>query len=400
MHRPTIDHNRRRLLRGLLAAPGVSLFTALPGLTLAASPANDDKRFILVILRGAMDGLAAVAPYGDPALANLRGALLVPSEQLLKLDSFFGLHPAFTNLHDMYEQKELLVCHAVASPYRERSHFDGQNVLESGLGKPDESASGWLNRCIPLLGDQEAGAAIAIGQSIPEVLLGDNAAASWSPPRFPALNEGTLDRLLQLYGNDTFLEERLTQALQTNAKAGAKPAETEAAKQEFDALIDATANFLKQDKGPTMAVLEHSSGWDTHANQGGSEGALPNRFKQLDASLARLKQKLGERWQHTVVAVATEFGRTAAVNGTKGTDHGTAGVALLLGGAVKGGRIQGEWPGLAPGMLYQERDLAPTTDLRALFKTVLRDHLGVEMERIEQEVFPGSGKAGYVKGIV
>lgn len=396
-----INPTRRQLLRGLLATSGAALVTNLPGLAFSATPSTDGKRFILVILRGAMDGLAAVAPYGDPALAALRRPLLTPENQLLKLDSFFGLHPAFTSLHTLYQQSELLVCHAVASPYRKRSHFDAQNVLENGFTLPDETASGWLNRCLPLLPSSNGASspAIAVGQSVPEVLLGNDNVASWSPPRFPSPNENTLTRLQQLYSNDPFLGERLDQALAANGLIGDTMGNQKTKMQDFNVLVDAAATFLSQDQGPAIAVLE-SDGWDTHANQGGKEGQLASKFAQLDTGLGRLKKGLGEHWRNTVVAVVTEFGRTAAVNGTQGTDHGTAGVALLLGGAVQGGKMHTDWPGLANGNLYQQRDLAPTTDLRAIFKTVLRDHLGLDGKQIEDSVFPESSKAGYIQGLV
>ncbi|MDP6536970.1 MAG: DUF1501 domain-containing protein [Gammaproteobacteria bacterium] len=399
----SIDLQRRRLVSSLAVAPVLGLFSSLPGLSFAAVDGGE-KRFVLVILRGAMDGLAAVAPYGDSELAALRGSLLTPDSELLKLDSFFGLHPAFENLHEMYQSSQAVICHAVASPYRERSHFDGQNVLEIGLEQADQSESGWLNRCVPLLGkageNNGSSPAMAIGQAVPDVLQGESEVASWAPAIMPEPSVSTMQRLQQLYAQDAFLGVRLEQALMANQLAGRNEMMANRRQgQSFGVLVDAAAAFLADASGPSIAVLE-SNGWDTHANQGASQGQLVGKFRELDRGLARLKSGLEETWNNTAVLVVTEFGRTVAVNGTQGTDHGTAGVALLLGGSVKGGSIHGQWPGLASANLYQGRDLAPTTDMRSLFKTVLRDHLQLPQANIESELFPDSADAAFIANLV
>jgi uncharacterized protein (DUF1501 family) len=398
-----INLTRRRLVSAFAAAPAVGLFSSLPGLSFAATDLGE-KRFVLVILRGAMDGLAAVVPYGDSDLTELRDSLLTPESELHKLDSFFGLHPALENLHGMYQASEAVVCHAVASPYRERSHFDGQNVLEIGLDQPDQSESGWLNRCVPLLGRTgESGnnsLAMAIGQAVPDVLQGEAEVASWAPAVMPEPSESTMERLRTLYAEDAFLGARLEQALMANKMVEQNGMTASRRRgQNISVLADAAASFMAAASGPSIAVLENN-GWDTHANQGTSQGQLAGKFRELDRSLAQLKAGLGDTWNNTVVAVVTEFGRTAAVNGTQGTDHGTGGVAFLLGGAVNGGRIHGQWPGLAAGNLYQGRDLLPTTDMRSLFKTVLRDHLQISQDSIESELFPNSGVAGYLDNLI
>jgi uncharacterized protein (DUF1501 family) len=391
------NQSRRKLIQAFAAA---SLLSAVPGLSLAGTAAATDKRFVLIILRGAMDGLAAVPPYADADLTTLRASLLSPGGDLQKLDSFFALHPALTNLYGLYQQSQLLVCHAIASPYRERSHFDGQNVLEIGTDTPDLSASGWLNRCIPLINSAGNSATMAIGQSVPAVLQGKAAVASWAPAVLPSPTENTMERLQKLYAEDGFLGAKLEQALMAQQLvAGNDMTGARGPNQNFNVLVDAAARFLVQDNGPSVAVLE-SNGWDTHANQGASQGQLARKFSELDAGLARLQSGLGATWDRTVVAVVTEFGRTATVNGTQGTDHGTAGVAFVLGGAVRGGRVMTEWPGLASGNLYQQRDLQPTMDLRSLFKGILRDHLAVDAGLIESSVFPDSGNAHFLNGFI
>jgi len=400
-----VNWQRRQLIKCLTAAPVASCISVLPGLSFVANVDAHENRFVLIILRGAMDGLAAVSPYGDSALKGLRASIMSPENELLKLDSFFGLHPAFSNLHSMYQNSELAICHAVASPYRQRSHFDGQNVLEIGMEGPDQSESGWLNRCVPYIGTPgnrttQASPAMAIGQSVPAVLLGDSEVGSWAPAILPVPSDSTIARLQQLYGEDEFLGAKLQQALLANDMVGDNSMSRSGGRaQNFNIMIDATIKFMSQDQGPAIAVME-SSGWDTHANQGASQGQLARKFTELDSGLAELKKGLGPVWNKTVVAVVTEFGRTAAVNGTQGTDHGTAGVAFLLGGAVKGGKLAGQWPGLASGNLFQGRDLAPTTDMRSLFKTVLRDHMGTTGSVIETSIFPDSTAAGYLSGLV
>ena len=400
-----VNYKRRQLLKSLVAIPLVSSLSTIPSLSFAAYAASGDKRFILVILRGAMDGLAAVAPYGDPALTGLRGSLLPAENELHKLDSFFGLHPAFSNLFNLYQESELAICHAVASPYRQRSHFDGQNVLEIGLDGPDQAESGWLNRCVPLIGQNNrkntrASPAMAIGPAVPAVLLGDAEVGSWAPAILPVPSDSTMARLQRLYSEDEFLGAKLEQALLARDMVGENSMNrSRRPGQNFNVMIDATAKFMSQEHGPAIAVME-SSGWDTHANQGATQGQLARKFTELDEGLARLKRGLGTSWNNTVVVVVTEFGRTAAVNGTQGTDHGTAGVAFLLGGSVNGGKVLGQWPGLASGNLFQGRDLRPTTDMRSLFKTVLRDHLGTEMNKIDSIVFPASSAAAYLDGLV
>jgi uncharacterized protein (DUF1501 family) len=216
----------------------------------------------------------------------------------------------------------------------------------------------------------------------------------------PEPSDSTMQRLQRLYAEDAFLGTRLEQALMANQMVE-KNGMTANRRQgrNFSVLVDAAASFMADVSGPSIAVLE-SNGWDTHANQGASQGQLANKFRELDSGLARLKSGLGDIWNNTVVAVVTEFGRTASANGTQGTDHGTGGVAFLLGGKVRGGRIHGQWPGLAQGNLYQGRDLMPTTDMRSLFKTVLRDHLQISQHSIESDLFPQSSGADYIHNLM
>jgi uncharacterized protein (DUF1501 family) len=392
--------------RELLKLAGIGAFAAgFPGLMLAKG--QTDARLVLFILRGAMDGMAMLAPYGDGNYAGLRRelALAAPGEEggLLKVDGLFGVHPALKHTHALYQNKQALFVHAVASPYRERSHFEGQDKLENGSTEGNILRDGWLNRALePLAGSQGRESAIAISQNTPLVLRGSNPVTSWAPSRMPDASEETIRRIESLYANDEFFATRLQQAIHSREIAsGMSDSRQNRGKQakQLKALMQATARFLSADNGPRIAVLE-SGGWDTHARQGASSGSLANKFAILDQGIAALQQELGGVWSDTVVMVVTEFGRTAKVNGTRGTDHGTATAALLAGGAVNGGRIVADWPGLSAANLYEGRDLYPTTDIRSVFKGVLAQHLGLQEAFLDKRVFPGSEPAPMIENLV
>jgi uncharacterized protein (DUF1501 family) len=401
---------RRRFLRNAALIAGGTLLSRLS----FAQPDTRKSRFVLVILRGALDGLAAVPPLGDHDYAPLRGefALHPPGESggALPLNGLFGLHPALGFLHECYAARELIVLHACASPYRERSHFDGQDVLENGTPRPHALQTGWLNRALaalPAPGGHEAG--VALGQNLPLVMRGPAAVTSWSPSKLVPPDEDTLARITDLYAGDPLLAHRLADALAADAIAadaegtdtmtGAPPAAGARGKARYAEVVRAAGGFLRREDGPKVAVFD-TSGWDTHANEGGAQGQLAGRLAELDAGLAALRQELGPAWRDTAVLLLTEFGRTAAVNGTRGTDHGTATAVFLLGGAVAGGRVIADWPGLSPRSLYQGRDLAPTLDVRSVLKGVLAEQLAVSAHVLEQEVFPDSAAARPLRGLM
>jgi len=408
---------RREFLRlGALTAGGALITSRL---TFASAGAARRGRFVLVILRGALDGLAAVPPYGDRDYGRLRGefALRAPGEPkgALPLDGFFGLHSALGFLGECYGARELIVFHAVASPYRERSHFDGQDVLENGTTLAHASQSGWLNRALAQMpGARAREAGVALGQNVPLVMRGPAEVASWSPSRLAGLDDDTLARITDLYARDPLLSVRLADALMADSMVAASapamapdaagmaaPAEAQPNRPpaQYAEIVRAAAGFLRQENGPQVAVFD-TTGWDTHANEGGAEGQLAGRLGALDKGLATLKEQLGPTWRDTAVLLVTEFGRTAAINGTRGTDHGTATMALLLGGAVAGGRVIADWPGLSGRALYQGRDLMPTLDLRCVLKGVLQEHLGVAARPLDAAVFPDSERARPLRGLM
>ncbi len=393
--------SRRALLRmtGACCLAGAGLMA--PHVLLAAAPMSE--RFVTVILRGAMDGLGAVAPYADPDYREVRGGLALAEPGaaggLLDLDGRFGLHPSLATLHGWFASQQLLIVHAVATPYRERSHFDGQDLLENGTTAPHERRDGWLNRALGLMGADGKRIGLAVGQSVPLTLRGPTPVASWAPELLPDPDEDFLARLQTLYAADTQLGPVFHEAMVTRGMIDgvlgddlAGMARREA--QEISTMAREAGRLLAAPEGARVAVME-LNGWDTHVGQGAADGRLARQLLTLDKALASLREGLGDAWGQTAVVVVTEFGRTARENGTGGTDHGTATVAMLAGGAVEGGRVVGRWPGLAAANLYQGRDLAPTTDLRALLKTVLVGHLRLPADGVERLVFPGSaGVAG------
>jgi uncharacterized protein (DUF1501 family) len=389
-------HTRLLKRRGFLKAGALAAGGALLTTRLSFAGGGGDARLIVIIMRGAVDGLAAVPPYGDPDYARLRGSLAIAapgaSDGALRLDNLFGLHPQFAFLMESFSAGELAVFHAVATPYRERSHFDGQDVLESGVLVPHASQTGWLNRALASAprsgGGSERG--VALGSNVPLMMRGPAAVASWAPTKLAELDEDTLQRIADLYAHDPLLGQRLSAAQSADAMAADQSqGMAGGGGNRYEEVIRATAGFLANDAGPRVAVFD-TTGWDTHANEGGARGALGNRFGALDGALRTLKTQLGPTWRNTAVLAVTEFGRTAAVNGTGGSDHGTATAAFLLGGAVHGGRVISDWPGLGSARLYQQRDLAPTLDLRAILKGTLADHMSVPAGALDS-VFPDSG---------
>lgn len=381
--------SRRHLLQSALAAslaPWASLSVAATASTPGAN------RFVLFILRGGMDGLTAVPAIGDPAFAESRGVLGQFPESPLPLDSTFALNPLLPQLHAMYGRGEMAVLHAVGLLYRERSHFDAQQVLESGGTRPYELSTGWLGRALagPRANPMKA---VALQTAVPLVLRGPTDVDTWAPSALPEPGMDLVSRLEALYRNDPALAQALARARGLREEPGmaAAPAMQPGGGGRAAAVQLATkaADFLQ--RGSQVAVLE-MGGWDSHTNQTLPNGATSNNLRALDASLEALRTGLqaGGLWQRTVVLVATEFGREVAVNGNQGTDHGSGGAAFLLGGAVHGGRVVTNWPGLAKKDRHEGRDLRVTTDLRAALRPVLADHLQVPRALIDSSVLPGS----------
>ncbi len=383
----------RRRLMGVTA--GLFSWAYMPGMAVAGSAT--DPRLLVVVLRGGMDGLNTVVPFGDPAYIPNRAGLAIPQTSTIQLDSFFGLHPALVNLGAMYQAGDAAVVHAVCVPRRNRSHFDAQDNLEDGL--PDQATTnptGWLNRllvALPTGNPIKSLGAVEIGEA-PLILRGTAPVLGWSPTWFNNADATTNATLLNLYKTvDSSLGTTLQAGLTANALAlNADPGASQEDISSLQKAFRGAARLMGAQTGPRIAVLS-VDGFDTHVQQGGATGELATLLGDLDTGLGDFKTALGDAWSQTAVVCVTEFGRTAKTNGDLGTDHGTGTVALLAGGAINGGSVFGQWPGLADANLFEGRDLYPTTDLRSVFKGLLQDHLGVASSIVESSVFPSSSTA-------
>jgi uncharacterized protein (DUF1501 family) len=402
--------SRRATLLGLNALN----FTGRMKLAFADAPTS--KRFVVVLLRGALDGMSAVVPYGDANLVALRPALIPPAPGqpggMYDLGGFYGFNPLLTNVFAMYQAGEALPIHAVAGPYRTRSHFEAQDLLQ--LGVEDEGGgitSGWLNRVLAELPAREGGTALtglAAGIGTPLLLQGPRRIDSYAPPSFAIPPADLYARIEALNAYDPLMGPAIAEGLRADAfdtatfaqdtmsdDAPAQPGDAPKRGGGFPIMAGKVGELLAAQNGPRIAAFQ-LEGWDTHGNQvGGLKGPLGG----LDLGLANLKTALGPHWADTTVLVMTEFGRTAAMNGTKGTDHGTATAAYVLGGKVNGGKVAGTWPGLGSAQLFENRDLAPTMDIRSVAKGALKAHLGLSDAALAR-VFPGSPAAAPMGGII
>ncbi|WP_240698917.1 DUF1501 domain-containing protein [Sphingomonas sp. AAP5] len=383
MYSPILDR------RAFLGAGALALALAP---RMAFAKAETDKRFIFIIQRGAADGMGIVAPVGDPAFVGARGDLAADFASAPKLDGMFALHPTMTALQGLYGRKQALFAHAVASPYRDRSHFDGQNVLESGGLSAYQVKDGWLNRLLGVLPPTEA-KAIAVSATVPLALRGKHDVSSYAPSNLPQASDDLMQRVAMLYQGDAQLHGLWSEAMSTReltsdlaAGGGANAVATGAL----------AARLLAPANGARIAMIE-TGGWDTHTQQRQRLGA---QLKGLDGMIGALQAGLGPLWSDTMVLVATEFGRTVAVNGTGGTDHGTGSSAMLLGGAVRGGRVLADWPGLQAAALFEGRDLKPTLQLDAFIAGAVAGHFSVEPARAMAALFPLSKGTKAVDGLV
>ena len=403
--------------RAVLA--GGAAFTAWASIPKIARAAGArDPRFIAVILRGGMDGLAVVAPVGDPAYEAVRDEFSMPLEgadAAIPLDGFFVLNPLMTRLADLYGRGEALFVHAAHTAYRERSHFDAQDILENGTTSQAHHKDGWLGRIIQGLPADDRVArdgAFAAATTTPLTLRGAPRVVTWLPAGFDEASDDTRNRLLMMYEHtDPVLARAMAEGLDLARITGSEM-ETDAAvksmlgtmeanamQREVVAAATAAGRAMSRDDGPRVGFLD-MSGFDTHLRQSVTSGRIGRALIALDLAIGALRDSLGPAWDNTVVSVMTEFGRTVRMNGSDGTDHGAATVAMLLGGAVKGGRVVADWPGLAPNALFEGRDLAPTTDLRAVLKGVARDHLGLAPGLLGDAVFPGTAGLRPIDGLV
>ncbi len=378
------------LSRRIFLGSGGAAIAALSTPSLAFARANTDRRFVFIIQRGAADGLSILGPTGDPQHAGLRESFDTDLRKGADL-GFFTLHPSLAETANMFSLKEAVFVHAVASPYRDRSHFDGQNVLETGGAAAYQIYDGWLNRLLGLLPAVDS-RGMALSDTVPMALRGKRQVSAYAPSKMFDPSDDLLQRVSELYGSDPQFH-----ALWSDALATRKTTSDLAAPGQNGAAIGAVAaRLLTADAGPRVMMIE-TIGWDTHSYQ---RGRLATVLKNLDAIIASLKSGLGPDWGNTVVLVATEFGRTAHPNGTGGTDHGEGSLAMLLGGAVAGGRVIADWPGLSTASLYEGRDLKPTIALDSLIAGAAAQHYAIEPTRAMATLFPMSGGKALMQKLI
>lgn len=379
----TFTTNRRSVLGGSLAFGAASF--ALPRMAFAQG--SGEKNLLFILLRGAADGMAMLAPVGDPGLSALRGPSLREYDGARRADGFFAIHPAFDNVGAAFDAGEALFVHATATTYRERSHFDGQNLLETGAATPFAKSDGWLNRLVAMMTQGTDGPrALAISPTLPLALRGAAPASSYAPSALPQASQAFMERVALLYQDDAQLQGLWRQALETQAMAAGDDLRN---LRDAQAAGELAASLMREPEGARIAMME-LGGWDTHANQ---LGAFRRNASQLDTLIGAYRTAMGSAWANTMVMVVTEFGRTARFNGTNGTDHGTASAALLLGGGVKGGRVISDWPGLGAGELYEDRDLRPTIALENVLAGSVAGHFALDPELALERLFPGRNGA-------
>jgi uncharacterized protein (DUF1501 family) len=397
-----ISPSRRALLGG---AGALFSWSFMPRLARAAGAR--DPRFVVIVLRGALDGLTVVPPVGDPSYRDLRQSIALTMDgahPALKLDDFFALDPSMPNFARMFHANQAAVVHASATAYRDRSHFDGQDVLESGFPTPGHVETGWLNRLLLTLPKGERVGAgsngLAIGANAPLVIRGTAPVLGWAPATLKPANGELPQRLMDLYNHtDPMFAGLLSEGIATGKIASGMDVKSRGGPGDpagMEQMATGAARLLAEPTGPRVAALAFE-GWDTHAQE---LGRLSRLLTGLDNAFAAFEKELGPAWKDTVVVAVTEFGRTARVNGTQGTDHGTGTAMYLAGGAVRGGRVIADWPGLRQNQLREGRDLAATTDQRAVLKGVAVDLLGASPATLGRDVFPGSDSVAPMKGLI
>jgi len=371
--------SRRKFIKMASASLAVLSFPGICVTGVKTKKLTNAPKIVWVLLRGALDSLHTIVPTFDPQYKSLRPKLSTSFKSpLLLLEKGFALHPSLVNLHQWYEAKQLMPIVAVSSGYDRRSHFDGQDFLESGLGEIDHD-SGWLARAI----DVKNKRALAVARSTPISLRSSEQVNTWYPSNLKSADDDIYQALTKLYQHDELLKTNLENGLEIRGLVGDGKVKKKKRQGQFVALSKACAQLMTSEKNVDCAMLE-LGGWDTHNNQA---NRLTQKLSELDKGLAELKVGLGEEWDNTVVIIGTEFGRTAKENGTGGTDHGTGSALFLAGGAVDGGQIKGEWPGLSKSALFEQRDLMPTTNSFSWIANMLTQHWGFSEQELLQ-VFP------------
>ena len=386
--------DRRSFLQTLITGAAATSVASMPASwAFARTPGR--QRFVFILLRGGLDGLGAVVPYGDPQYRQQRSSLAFAAGELQRIDSTFALAPGLAALMPLLDAGELSIVPATAIPMRTRSHFDAQAILETGLPSIRGSADGWMNRLLGTLDGENIAVAVAAG--LPRSLTGPQPVLTWSPSRLGAVDDDYIERLHYLYQQDARLQDRFEAALQLRDIEGDDAAGIKKRGQMTPVLI-AAADLLKRQDGPNIAALEFN-GWDTHRGQGMAQGSLDRRLKQLADGLAAFRKAMGSHWSTMNVVVLSEFGRTVRPNGSGGTDHGTGGVGFVLGADLARVAVHGDWPGLREADLFENRDVRPIHDTRALLQAVLRRRFDLNSTQLTQ-VFPEANSLRPLSGLM
>ncbi|MGI3168820.1 DUF1501 domain-containing protein [Pseudooceanicola sp. C21-150M6] len=395
---------RSFLTRSLALGCSAAASPWLAPVTMASAPW--DTRLVVIILRGAMDGLGVLQPWGDRNFAALRPDVptIGAPNGGVDLDGYHGLHPAMAPLLPMWRAGELGFVNAVSTPYRDkRSHFDGQDILEAGIADMNQPIrDGWLNRLLQAVPGVEADTAYTIGSSGMLLTKGRAPVAEWSPQSVLAMSPQAQRLMEHVMHDDPLFRGALAEALDLSEgqEASAMMSGDDGSMMSGMAAVRQGAQVARDNAGPIHVAKFAAerlredariaafsiNGWDTHNNQ---QAAIARPLGALVETLTTLRQDLGPVWQRTGVIAMTEFGRTARLNGTRGTDHGTGGTLIFAGGALRGGQVHGRWPGLTEADLYERRDLMPTSDVRAQAGLVMQGLFGLDRSVIEQVVFPG-----------
>ncbi|MEM9582834.1 MAG: DUF1501 domain-containing protein [Pseudomonadota bacterium] len=388
---------RAFLLRSGALGCSLSASPFLTPVSFASTPG--DNRLVVIILRGAMDGLDVVRPYGAPELQEYRPRLMADLTDDTDLDGFYALHPALMGLMPLWRSGDLAFAQAVSTPYRDkRSHFDGQDLLEAGTGQDVlKPRDGWLNRLLQTMPQVTSETAFAVGREDLKLLSGAAPVSSWSPDGRLDLSPQARLLLEQVYHEDPLFRDAGLEALHLAESLGVASDDSFGlSKRDMRLQVNMTAEAGQADTLAQFAAtrLNESariaafsiSGWDTHRAQ---QRGLQRVLQKLGSAILTLKSELGSNWEHTAIVAMTEFGRTARENGSMGTDHGTGGALILAGGAISGGRVFGEWPGLSERDLYARRDLMPTQDVRSYPAWLMQGMFGLKQAALELSVFPG-----------
>ncbi len=372
---------RRQWLKGAGAGFAALSFAGIPSAW--ANSATNAPRLLVVLLRGGMDGLAAVPPIGDTSYAAIRPTIAVNNS--LRLDGSFGLHPSLKHLHQLWGQEQLAVVHSTGFDYAGRSHFEGQDVMQSGMPKPYTSASGWLGRAMQVAG---VAGGVSISIPMPLILRGNPESSTKFPNWMPPLTPTVAGSLEALWSKDGLMSPyaSIIRAEAASQRQGVMNRPDFASARSLPELGRLAGLEMGKPQGPRVGLIDFTNGFDTHASQGADQGAHADQLVKVDQLIQNFQVSMGSKWADALVVTVTEFGRTAAENGTTGTDHGVGTCCLLVGGLIGRAKVYADWRGLHKDQLFEGRDLPPTVDVAAVYAKVIERLFELTPSAIQQQV--------------